>query len=192
MRYSHVPEVFPRSMGKTELVRRVHSAGIVLAVLAAALLAGCGSGGGSTGAGTATGAPPAKLTRRHTGTLKVAGRVKGGELSPPHQPEVPKGWTASVWARVPGARMEAVTPEGNLLVSVPGEDKVVELSGKGTATKENVILAGLESPQGLAFAKRGGGWVLYVGESAQIDSYPWTGGAVGKQTVIAPDLPDET
>jgi glucose/arabinose dehydrogenase len=179
-------------MGKTDLVRRIHSAGIVLAVLAAAVLAGCGSGGGSTGAGTASGAPVAKLTGRETVTLKVPASMKGGELSSPHQLEVPKGWTASVWARVPGARMEAVTPEGNLLVSAPGEDKVVELSGKGTATKEKVILAGLESPQGLAFAKRGGGWVLYVGESDQIDSYPWTGGAVGKQTVIAPDLPDET
>jgi glucose/arabinose dehydrogenase len=179
-------------MGKTDLVRRIHSAGIVLAVLAAAVLAGCGSGGGSTGAGTASGAPVAKLTGRETVTLKVPAPMKGGELSSPHQLEVPKRWTASVWARVPGARMEAVTPEGNLLVSVPGEDKVVELSGEGTTTKEKVILAGLESPQGLAFAKRGGGWVLYVGESDQIDSYPWTGGAVGKQTVIAPDLPDET
>jgi glucose/arabinose dehydrogenase len=179
-------------MGKTHLVRRIHSAGIVLAVLAAAVLAGCGSGGGSTGAATATGAPAAKLTGRETVTLKVPARMKGGELSSPHQLEVPKGWTASVWARVPGARMEAVTPEGNLLVSVPGEDKVIELSGKGSATKEKVVLAGLESPQGLAFAKRGGGWVLYVGESDQIDAYPWSGGAVGKQTVIAPDLPDET
>ena len=179
-------------MGKTDLVRRIHSAGIVLAVLAAAVLAGCGSGGGSTDAATATGAPVAKLTGRETVPLKMPARMRGGELSSPHQLEVPKGWTASVWARVPGARMEAVTPEGNLLVSVPGEGKVVELSGKGMATKESVILAGLESPQGLAFAERGGGWVLYVGESDQIDSYPWTGGAVGKQTVIAPDLPDET
>jgi glucose/arabinose dehydrogenase len=179
-------------MGKTRLVRRIHSTGIVLAVLAATLLAGCGSGDGSAGEGSAGGSPVAKLTGRETVPLTLPARMKGGELSAPHQLEVPKGWTASVWARVPGARMEVVTPEGNLLVSIPSEDKVVELSGKGMATEENVVLAGLESPQGLAFAKRGGGWVLYVGESDQIDAYPWTGGAVGKQTVIAPDLPDET
>ncbi len=119
MRYSYVPGVAAGSMGKTRLVRRIHSAGIVLAVLAAAVLAGCGSGGGSTGAGTAAGSPVAKLTGREMVTLKVPARMKGGELSSPHQLEVPKGWTASVWARVPGARMEAVTPEGNLLVSVP-------------------------------------------------------------------------
>ncbi|HVW47440.1 MAG TPA: hypothetical protein VHA76_10340 [Solirubrobacterales bacterium] len=173
-------------------MRRIHSAAIVLAVLAAAALAGCGSGGGSTGAATASGSPVARLTGRETVALKVPARMKGGELSAPRRLEVPQGWTATVWARVPGARMEAVTPEGNLLVSVPGEGKVIELGGKGTATKENVVLAGLESPQGLAFARRGGGWVLYVGESDQIDAYPWHDGAVGRQTVLAPNLPDET
>ena len=59
-------------MGKTRLVRRIHSVGIVLAVLAAAVLAGCGSGGGSTGAGTATGAPAASSGTFPIGTtLKV-------------------------------------------------------------------------------------------------------------------------
>lgn len=168
-----------------------------------AAVAGCGSGGGSgagpTGSTTATKTTTAAATAaaarakgREEVTLKVPARMKGGELSEPHQLEVPKGWKASVWARVEGARMEAVTPEGNLLVSVPSQGTILELSGKGTATKENVVLAGLESPQGLAFAKRGGAWVLYVGESDQIDSYPWKGGGqVGAQTVIAPDLPDE-
>jgi len=197
-------------MGKTDEVRRFTPAGIVFAVLLAALggaLAGCGSGGGpgssaaaptgsnaaTTTSGPGAESPPARLTGRQTVTLRVPARMEGGTLSSPHRLEVPKGWTASVWARVPGARMEAVTPEGNLLVSVPGEGKVVELSGAGTATKEKVVLAGLESPQGLAFARRGGGLVLYVGESDQIDAYPWLGaGEVGKQTVLAPDLPDET
>jgi glucose/arabinose dehydrogenase len=105
---------------------------------------------------------------------------------------VPKGWTASVWARPEGARMEAITPEGNLLVSTPGLGAVIELSGDSVARGEKVVLAGLESPQGLAFARRGGSWVLYVGESDQIDAYRWRGeGRVGARKVIAPDLPDE-
>jgi glucose/arabinose dehydrogenase len=87
--------------------------------------------------------------------------------------------------------MEAVTPEGDLLVSEPANGSVIELGGGKVATTESVVLAGLESPQGLAFAKRGDGWVLYVGESDQIDAYPWHDGRTGKQTVIAPDLPDE-
>jgi glucose/arabinose dehydrogenase len=159
---------------------------------------GTASGDGSASAETAgqsTQASRAASTgveADETVTLEVPGSMEGGELSEPHQLEVPKGWKASVWARVEGARMEAVTPEGNLLVSTPSAGAVLELSGAGTATKERPVLGGLESPQGLAFAKRGGGWVLYVGESDQIDAYPWLGGGkVGAQQVIAPDLPDE-
>jgi glucose/arabinose dehydrogenase len=174
-------------------------------VVLAAAVAGCGSGGGSSSAAptgsttamkttpSATAAAAAKAKGREEVTLAVPARMKGGELSEPHQLELPKGWKASVWARVEGARMEAVTPEGNLLVSTPSQGSIEELRGKGTATSEKVVLAGLESPQGLAFAKRGGAWVLYVGESDQIDAYPWKGGgAVGPQKVLAPDLPDET
>src|ERR1700742_4000622 len=80
------------AMGKTPLVRRIPSAGIVLAVLAAAVLAGCGSGGGSTGAAPSAGSPVAKQTGRATVTLKVPERMEGGELSSPHQLEVPEGW----------------------------------------------------------------------------------------------------
>jgi glucose/arabinose dehydrogenase len=189
-------------MGKTGDVRRLLLAGIVGAVMIAAV-SGCGSGGGSsvgaTGSTTAmtttasaATAAAAKSKGRELVTLRTPASMRGGELSSSHQLEVPKGWKASVWARVEGARMEAITPEGNLLVSVPGQGDIVELSGKGTATTENVILAGLESPQGLAFTKRGGGWILYVGESDQIDAYPWHAGGVGAQKVIAPDLPDET
>jgi glucose/arabinose dehydrogenase len=118
--------------------------------------------------------------------------MRGGELAESHKLSVPKGWKASVWARPDGARMEAVTPEGNLLVSTPSVGAVIELSGAAEAEGEKVVLAGLESPQGLAFGRHGGGWVLYVGESDQIDAFPWLGGGkVGAPKVIAPDLPDE-
>jgi hypothetical protein len=50
---------------------------------------------------------------------------------------------------------------------------------------------GLTSPQGLAFARLAGRQVLYVGESDQIDRYPWgSGGVSGPRTVIAAHLPD--
>jgi glucose/arabinose dehydrogenase len=179
-------------------VRRLLSAAIFAAVLILAVAA-CGSGsssgaadsastvamrtgGGTTGAGSETVA------------LRVPPTLAGGELSSPRRLTVPKGWKASVWARPQGARMEAFTPEGNLLVSLPGEGQVIELDGSDLpqAEGEATVLAGLESPQGLAFAKLGGKWVLYVGESDQIDAYPWLGhGKVGAQKVIAPNLPDQ-
>jgi len=88
--------------------------------------------------------------------------------------------------------MEAWTPEGDLLVSQPALGRIVELTPRthGTAAP-HVLLAGLTLPQGLAFARVAGRWVLYVGESDQIDRYPWdAGGIAGARTVIAPHLPD--
>jgi glucose/arabinose dehydrogenase len=180
-------------------VRRLLQAGFVAVALL--VLAGCGSGGGSTEATAKAPAPSkaeptppsstAATKGRETVTLAVPSSLSGGTLSSAHQLEMPKGWTASVWARPEGARMLVVTPEGNLLVSEPSNGIVLELSGGKVAEGENIVLSGLESPQGLAFAKRDGRWVLYVGESNQIDAYPWSEGKAGKQEVIAPDLPDE-
>ena len=168
-------------------MRRLLPAGIL-----ALLITACGSGSPSTTGPTMTSPSPRPAGGRETVALTVPSSLRGGELSSPHKLSVPKGWKASVWARPEGARMEAITPEGNLLVSLPGHDAVIELSGGREAEGEKVVLAGLESPQGLAFARRGGGWVLYVGESDQIDAYPWRGhGKVGAQKVLAPDLPDE-
>jgi glucose/arabinose dehydrogenase len=202
-------------------VRRLPLAGIVIAALVGALLAGCGggsssvsgasspssSGGASPSSSVGSAAPsepaeatpvsstaespPAAARGRATVTLQVPSSLAGGELSSPHKLQVPKGWKASVWARPEGARMLAFTPEGQLLVSEPSLGVVLMLGGKGVAETEKVVLSGLESPQGLAFAKRGGKWVLYVGESDQIDAYPWSHGKAGKQQVIAPNLPDE-
>jgi len=62
-----------------------------------------------------------------TTTLVVPAGEGGGALSTPRRLTVPSGWTARVWARVPDARMEAWTPQGDLLVSTPDDDGIVEL-----------------------------------------------------------------
>ena len=127
-----------------------------------------------------------------TTTLVVPPGEGGGALSTPRRLTVPSGWTARVWARVPDARMEAWTPEGDLLVSVPDDGGIMELrpDAAGTATV-TPLLSGLTDPQGMAFARLDRGWVLYVAESGQIDRYPWgTHGISGARTVIAKNLPD--
>src|ERR1700755_1977994 len=92
-----------------------------LATTAGLAVAACsgsaGSGGPSASFAPAT-TPP---------TLQVPSRLGGGTFSQKRTLTLPKGWTAQVWARVDGARMEAWTPQGDLLVSQPGHGTVVEL-----------------------------------------------------------------
>ena len=127
--------------------------------------------------------------------LSVLAGQGGGPFSVPRSLRVPAGWTAQVWARVPDARMEAWSPDGDLLVSEPDRGRVVELvptAGARAAPTTRTVLSGLTQPQGLAFARLSGRWVLYVGESDQIDRYDWAAGTVsGPRTVIAGDLPDQ-
>ncbi|HEY2507624.1 MAG TPA: hypothetical protein VGI58_14005 [Streptosporangiaceae bacterium] len=136
--------------------------------------------------------PASSAAASRTVRLVVPPGEGGGPFGTARTVRLPAGWTARVWARVPGARMEAWTPQGDLLVSVPGRGAIVELrpTGHGTATVRP-LLSGLTSPQGLAFARVSGQEVLYVGESDQIDRYPWgPGGIAGRRTVIAARLPD--
>ena len=137
-----------------------------------------------------TAAPPA--AGRAAVALAVPPGEGGGALATPRTLTLPPGWTARVWARVPAARMEAWTPEGDLLVSQPSLGRIVELRpGPHGTGVPHVLLSGLTLPQGMAFARVAGRWVLYVGESDQIDRYPWgAGGIGGARTVIAPHLPD--
>jgi glucose/arabinose dehydrogenase len=172
-----------------------------LAALAAAVavLAGCtGSSGGqhapakprtSVTAGSAPAAPA-------TGLTKVRLVVPKGEAAPPFNVArdllMPAGWTARVWARVTDARMEAWTPGGELLVSRPDLGQIDELTPDSTGTaRSRTLLSGLTQPQGMAFAKESGRWVLYVAQSDQIDRYPWgSRGIDGPRTVVAGQLPD--
>jgi glucose/arabinose dehydrogenase len=159
-------------------------------VAALALAAGLAAAACGASAGSPAGGPPA--AGRSLVTLVVPPGEGGGALATRRRLQVPAGWTARVWARVPGARMEAWAPGGDLLVSQPGAGAVVELSpGPGGTATSRALLSGLTSPQGLAFARLAGRWVLYVAESDQIDRYSWNAGRPGgTRSVIAGRLPD--
>jgi glucose/arabinose dehydrogenase len=107
---------------------------------------------------------------------------------------LPTGWTVEVWARVPGARFALWTPQGELLVSVPGAGEVVELqagASRAAVPRRTVLLSGLSEPQGMAFDTLDGRRVLYVAESNEIDRYAWNpDGAVGARTVVVAGLAD--
>jgi glucose/arabinose dehydrogenase len=104
------------------------------------------------------------------------------------QLQAPPGWTVTVWARLPGARLLAWTPDERLLVSRPKSGDVVELvPGQGEAAPTSrVLVSGLNQPHGLAFT----GNTLYVAESDQVDGFTYRAGAVSGRRVVVGGLPD--
>jgi glucose/arabinose dehydrogenase len=147
------------------------------------------SPGTSPGQSTSQAAPPS-TAQPAAALAEVTVEVPDGLGEAPfdtrRQALVPQGWTMSVWARVPNARLAAWTPDDALLISVPDSGEVVKLAPNGDTAESTVLLEGLEQPHGLAFE----GDTLYVAQSNQVDAYTYRDGAAVDPRVVAPGLPD--
>jgi glucose/arabinose dehydrogenase len=157
--------------------------GIGAALISAVLVAACATDSTPTpptlsATPTAAGLVPV--------TVQVDPDLAQAPFDQPRQALVPAGWTLSVWARVPKARLAAWAPDGSLLVSVPSSGQVVRLEPTGAGPRLSVPLDGLDQPHGLAFS----GSTLYIAESDQIDAYDYADGAATHPRTIAAGLPD--
>jgi glucose/arabinose dehydrogenase len=120
-------------------------------------------------------------------TVDVPEGMDAAPLDVARQVLVPRGWTLSVFARVPSARLAAWAPDGTLLVSVPENGTVVRLTPDGPdRATESVLLDGLNQPHGLAFS----GSTLYVAQSDRVDAYAYAAGAARNPRPVVTDLPD--
>ena len=118
--------------------------------------------------------------------------LPGTETAPfdqSRQAQAPPGWTVTVWARVPSARLLAWTPDGRLLVSRPKSGDIITLTpGQGDAPPtQRTLVSGLNQPHGMAFT----GDTLYVAESDQVDAFTYRAGAVSGKKVVVDGLPDD-
>lgn len=119
-------------------------------------------------------------------TLTVPEGLAGAPLDTPRKALVPLGWSISVWARVPKARLSVWAPDATLLVSVPAEGRVLRLSPAQDGGASSVLLDNLNQPHGLWFA----GATLYVAEGDRIVGYQYDAGQVSDRRVLAAGLPD--
>ncbi|WP_062204439.1 PQQ-dependent sugar dehydrogenase [Demequina salsinemoris] len=113
------------------------------------------------------------------------GAAEGRALNLPH------GWTAEVWADVPGARLAAWSPDGSLLVSTGDGGAVWALTptSDGVAPDAVELLVGLNGPQGLAFTEEG--TTLVVGELNRLVAFDYAEGAVSDPVVLIDGLPTD-
>jgi glucose/arabinose dehydrogenase len=119
-------------------------------------------------------------------TLQVDSDLAQAPFDEPREALVPRGWSISVWARVPKARLAAWAPDGSLLISLPSTGQVVRLEPAGNRPRQSVLLEGLDQPHGLAFVDN----TLYVAESDQVDSYDYADGVTTNRRTVAAGLPD--
>jgi glucose/arabinose dehydrogenase len=120
-------------------------------------------------------------------TLSVPQALAQDPLDTPRTVQIPAGWTMSVFARVPEARLAAWAPDRTLLVSVPEDGRIVRLvpDGRGGAAA-STLLSGLNQPHGMAFT----GSTLYVAQSDRVDAYAYADGRATAPRPVVTGLPD--
>lgn len=128
-----------------------------------------------------------------TVTLDVPPSMRTAPFNVTRTLDVPAGYTAEVFARVPGARFMAFAPNGDLLVSQPGAGRVRLLRDAGGAEPTQFdFLTGLRNPHDIVFHTLAGTTYVYVSESHQINRYVYTYGATtpGPREIVVANLPD--
>ncbi|KUI32848.1 gluconolaconase [Mycobacterium sp. IS-1496] len=157
---------------------------------AGALLAGCSTSAPQQPVPQPPAQPSASPTPQAAGVASVTVAVPAGldsaPFDEPRRASIPAGWTLSVWARVPEARLARWAPDGALLVSVPSTGEIVRLEPAAGGPRSTPLLSGLTQPHGMAFA----GTTLYIAESDEIAAYDYVEGRATNRRAVAAGLPD--
>jgi glucose/arabinose dehydrogenase len=125
--------------------------------------------------------------------VKVPAGLAAAPFDVPRFLNLPPGWSAAVYARIPQARFMSLTPGGELLVSRPGNGTVVLVRRNASGVGEtSVFLEGLNRPHDIVFADVSGRTWVFVAEADRVVRYPYTKGDTKAQRgeVVVDGLPD--
>jgi glucose/arabinose dehydrogenase len=142
-------------------------------------------------------------------SIACGGAADDTSVRPPDGPfpsplTVAPGLSIKYFAKVPGARVMAMGPDGAVFVSVPSGDRVVRVwdsNGDNIADSSRVAVSGLNGPSGLAFHKgflyiaNTNGVVrvqldangIAVGSPVSVNSLPGGGGHATRTIVFGAD-----
>jgi glucose/arabinose dehydrogenase len=124
--------------------------------------------------------------------LEVPDEFKRGTFATPRTLNLPKGFSASLYAQLQGkARFMTVSPDGVVFASEMDGGRVVWLRDKGGSAERVVFAEGLQAPHGLAFYQTNGTTYLYVAEMTRVVRFPYQPGQTqaGAKEVIVTGLP---
>ena len=128
-------------------------------------------------------------------TVVVPATMRSAPFDVARTLRIPPNFTIAVYTRILGARFMAVTPDGNLLVSVPIGGKVILVRPNGASDPlVTDFVTGLRQPHDIVFRTIGGTSYVYISETHQINRYIYTAGALapGVRQVVVGGLPDAT
>lgn len=138
-------------------------------------------------------AASASVGSNQTINVQVPNGMAAKPFDVPRTLTVPKGFTIRVFARVTGARFMAVAPNGDLLVSSPGNDSITLLRPTGADAPQRFTFASrLHNPHDIVFHTVGGKSYVYIAESNRVIRAPYITGQTSleaAQTVVD-HLPD--
>ncbi|GER85944.1 hypothetical protein KDW_01060 [Dictyobacter vulcani] len=127
--------------------------------------------------------------------VQVSSAMRTGVFEQDRYLNVPPKMQIAVYSRIPKARFMVITPDGDLLVSVPDEGKIilVRASQQGDSTISD-FATGLRRPHDMVFHTIGQQTYLYISETNQINRFMYHKGdtqAHDRQVVVA-NLPDSS
>lgn len=167
---------------------------LVLSVVV--LVAACGGGGGNgsappSGGGFTEQAASASVMRQ----LEIPQALASPPFDSKKNLTIPPGFGILLWARVANARFMALAPNGDVLVSVPSEGRIVLLrpGDSADAVPQTFGYAnGLQNPHDMVFHRIGDTTYLYVAESNRVTRSVYQDGETvsGARETIVADLPD--
>jgi len=128
--------------------------------------------------------------------LQVAPALRTGVFAQDRYLNVPAHFQISLYARVPGARFMAETPDGHVLVSQPGQGDVLLIrpASNGGTPQTLVFAKGLRKPHDIVFHTIDATTYVYITESNAVDRFVYHTGdtqAQGRQVIIS-NLPDSS